>query len=102
MRNIVGKEASQQETIVPQGDERTVNQEKIFEDNPDLRLEDREVIKFLASNNGEAFATEIRERFDLPRSSAWRLIRRLVSLEIVEEVKIGNQSLIRLNKKYLQ
>ena len=82
-------------------EEKTVDLEKIFGINTDLRLEDREVIKFLAENNGEAFATEIRDRFDMPRSSAWRLIRRLVSLEIVEEVKVGNQSLVRIQKRYL-
>ena len=87
-------------TPIPEIDAKTVDLEKIFAINSDLRLEDREVIKFLAENNGEAFATEIRDRFDMPRSSAWRLIRRLVSYEIVEEVKVGNQSLVRIRKRY--
>lgn len=81
-------------------DRPSVDLEKIFDKHDTLRLEDREVIKFLAENNGEAFATEIRERFDLPRSSAWRLIRRLVNNEIVDEIKIGNQSLIRIKERY--
>lgn len=79
-----------------------VNLEKIFDKQPDLRLEDREVIKFMAETNGEAFAAEIRDRFDMPRSSAWRLIRRLVSLEIAEEVKVGNQSLVKIKEEYLE
>jgi uncharacterized membrane protein len=79
---------------------RSVNLEKIFQDH-DLRMEDREVLRYLAENNGEAFATEIRDRFDMPRSSAWRLIRRLISLNIVEEVKVGNQSLVKIKGKYL-
>ena len=87
---------------VPEIDAKTADLEKIFAINDDLRLEDREVIKFLAENNGESFATEIRDRFDMPRSSAWRLIRRLVSNEIVEEVKVGNQSLVRIRKRYLK
>ena len=82
-------------------EEKTVDLDRIFMEFDDLRLEDREVIKFLAETNGEAFATEIRDRFDMPRSSAWRLIRRLVSLDLVEEVKVGNQSLVRIRKKYL-
>ena len=61
---------------------------------------DREVVRYLAEFGGEAFAYEIRERFDLPRSSAWRLIRRLAGLEIVEEVKVGNQSLVKILEKY--
>ncbi len=78
----------------------SVDLDQVFSEHRDLRLEDREVIKFLAGSNGEAFASEIRDRFDLPRSSAWRLIRRLEGLEIIEETKVGNQSLIRLQSKY--
>ncbi len=78
----------------------TIDLDKILGEHKDLRMEDREVIKFIAESNGEAFASEIRNRFDLPRSSAWRLIRRLEGLEIVEETKIGNQSLIRISPIY--
>lgn len=101
MQNIRGKEESTPTVAETRSDVKPVNHALIFEEHPDLRLEDREVIKFLAENNGEAFATEIRDRFDFPRSSAWRLVRRLVSLEIVEEIKMGNQSLIRIRNKYL-
>lgn len=73
---------------------------KIFDRHEDLRLEDKEVLRYLAESGGEAFASEIRERFDLPRSTAWRLIRRLVREGIVEEAKIGNQSLIKVLKEY--
>lgn len=73
---------------------------RIFDKHEDLRLEDKEVIRYLAGNNGEAFASEIRDRFDLPRSTAWRLIRRLIREGIVEEAKIGNQSLIRVKKDF--
>lgn len=81
---------------------REVNLDLIFWHHQDLRLEDKEVIRFLAGSNGEAFASEIRDRFEIPRSSAWRLIRRLVNNEIVEERKIGNQSLVRVRDKYLK
>ena len=81
---------------------REVNLDLIFWHHQDLRLEDKEVIRFLAESNGEAFASEIRDRFEIPRSSAWRLIRRLVNNEIVEERKIGNQSLVRVRDKYLK
>lgn len=78
----------------------TIDLDKILGEHTDLRMEDREVIKFIAESKGEAFASEIRDRFDLPRSSAWRLIRRLEGLEIVEETKIGNQSLIKISPAY--
>jgi uncharacterized membrane protein len=77
-----------------------VDLKKLFNKHPNLRLEDREVIRFLAENGGESFATEIRDRFDMPRSSAWRLMRRLVKEGIAEEKKIGNQSLVRILEQY--
>jgi uncharacterized membrane protein len=81
---------------------REVDLDLIFWQNQDLRLEDKEVIRFMAESNGEAFASEIRDRFEIPRSSAWRLIRRLVNNGIVEERKIGNQSLVRIKDEYLK
>ncbi|MFC1802709.1 helix-turn-helix transcriptional regulator [Thermoproteota archaeon] len=74
--------------------------ERLFEEHPELRLDDREVLKFLAENDGEAFAYDIRERFDIPRTSAWRMIQRLQRYEVVDERKIGGQSLIRIKERY--
>ncbi|MBM3292611.1 LPXTG cell wall anchor domain-containing protein, partial [Candidatus Bathyarchaeota archaeon] len=68
--------------------------------NPELRMDDKEVIRFIAESGGEVFANEIRDRFEIPRTSAWRMIRRLISLGIVEEKKIGGQSLIKITEKY--
>ena len=66
----------------------------------DLKLEDREVLRFIAESQGEVFASEIRDRFEMPRSTTWRLIQRLKDREIIEEVKIGNQSLVRIDSRY--
>ena len=38
---------------------------------------------------------EIRNRFDLPKSTAWRLVKRLEREELVHVVKFGNQNLVR-------
>lgn len=81
---------------------REIDLDKIFWHHQDLRLDDKEVIRFIAESGGEAFASEIRDRFDIPRSSAWRLIRRLVSSGIAEETKVGNQSLVRIRDEYLK
>jgi uncharacterized membrane protein len=80
--------------------EGSVNLEMIFSKNSDLRVDDKEVIRFLSERDGEAFANEIRDRFDIPRTTAWRMIRRLIGMGIVEEKKIGGQSLIFIVKKY--
>jgi uncharacterized membrane protein len=73
----------------------------LFEDKPHLRLDDKEVIRFLADNGGEAFAAEIRERFKVPRTSLWRMIRRLEREEVVEVQSIGGQSLVRISSRYV-
>jgi uncharacterized membrane protein len=73
------------------------NIKKILKSNPQLKQEDKEVIKFLAEKGGKAFEAEIRERFsDMPRTSLWRLVRRLERLEIVEVKKIGLENQVEL------
>ena len=75
------------------------NVEKTVKAYPQLKKEDREVIEFLAEKGGQAFEAEIRERFpDMPRTSLWRLVRRLERLEIVEVKKIGLENQVQLKK----
>jgi len=76
---------------------RKPNVKKIFKANPQLSKEDKAVIQFLAENEGRAFEAEIREKFpDLPRTSLWRLVRRLERMEIVEVNKIGLENQVKL------
>jgi len=78
---------------------RAPSAEKILKAHPELRQEDREVIRFIAERGGKVLEAEIRERFpDLPRTTAWRLIRRLEKMEIVTVKKIGLQNQIELKK----
>jgi len=79
--------------------ETEIDLDKIFNEH-DLKLEDREVLRFIADSQGEVFASEIRDRFEMPRSTTWRLIQRLKEREIIEEVMIGNQSLLRISPQY--
>ena len=78
---------------------RRINVKKIQSQNPTLMKEDIAVIEFLAEKEGKAFEAEIRQRFpDMPRTSLWRLIRRLEGLEIVEVKKIGLENQVQLKK----
>lgn len=78
---------------------RGLNVEKILKAHPQLMKEDKAVIEFLAEQNGTAFEAEIRQRFpDMPRTSLWRLVRRLERLEIVEVRKIGLENQVELKK----
>ena len=74
--------------------------DRIYEENPRLRMDDKEVIRYITENRGELFANEIRERFDIPRTSLWRMIRRLKDKEILEERKVGGQSLVSIHRRY--
>jgi uncharacterized membrane protein len=75
------------------------NVDKILKANPQLKKEDKEVIQFLSEKDGKAFEAEIRERFpDMPRTSLWRLVRRLERLEIVEIKRIGLENQVQLKK----
>jgi hypothetical protein len=74
--------------------------ERIFEENPRLRMDEKEVIRFIAENRGELFANEIRKRFDIPRTSLWRMIRRLKEQDILKERKVGGQSLVSIHGRY--
>ena len=72
---------------------------KALKVDPNLMKEDRAVLEFLAEKDGKAFEAEIRERFpEMPRTSLWRLIKRLERLEIVEVKKIGLENQVTLKK----
>ena len=81
-------------------DDLEIDLETLFEEHPELGMSDKEVLRFMAERGGEAFAMEIRERFDIPRTSTWRMIKRLQRFELVEERKIGGQSLVTIVDRY--
>jgi hypothetical protein len=69
---------------------------KILEERPHLRPEDQQVLKFLVQKEGAAFESEIRSKFQLPKTTIWRLVKRLEREELVEIRKAGGQNLIKL------
>ena len=78
---------------------RTINVKKIINSHPGLMKDDIAVIEFLAEKDGKAFEAEIRTRFpDMPRTSLWRLVRRLEGLEIVEIKRIGLENQVQIKK----
>jgi uncharacterized membrane protein len=71
-----------------------VNQIKL--ERPHLREDDKNLLDYLCEKEGTAFESEIRNKFILPRTSLWRLIKRLEREELLEVRKIGGQNLIKL------
>jgi hypothetical protein len=68
----------------------------ILVERPHLRPEDQQVLKFLAEKEGAAFESEIRSEFQIPKTTIWRLVKRLEREELVEIRKAGGQNLIKL------
>ena len=78
---------------------RRPNVEKIVKVHPQLNKEEQDVIQFLAENEGKAFESQIREHFpEIPRTSLWRLVRRLEKLDIVSVKKIGLENQVKLKR----
>ncbi|MGI0022844.1 MAG: helix-turn-helix transcriptional regulator [Nitrososphaeraceae archaeon] len=61
-----------------------------------LKPEEKEILFYLSDNEGAAFEGEIRNRFILPKTSLWRLIKRLEREDMIEVIKTGGQNLIKL------
>jgi uncharacterized membrane protein len=79
-----------------------VDVEKLFEREKDLRQEEIQVIRFLAEKNGSAFEADVYEMLALPRTTTWRLLKRLEKMEIVEIRKTRRQNIVSVRKKYLK
>lgn len=75
------------------------NLKSVFVEKPHLREDDRQVLKYIVDRGGEALLAEIRNQFNLPKSTAWRLMRRLEREELVEISKFGNQNMVRYKLK---
>ena len=73
---------------------RTVS--RILAENPHLRPEDQGVLLYLAEKDGAAFESELRNKFLLPKTTIWRLVKRLEREGLIEIRKAGGQNLIKL------
>jgi uncharacterized membrane protein len=76
-----------------------LRQRRIQVDTLDLRPEDRDVLQFISEKGGKVLESELRQRFALPKSSMWRLAKRLERMGYVKISKVGIQNEIELVKK---
>ncbi len=79
--------------------EKPVDVETIFEQIPELREDDKQLISFISSNGGKAYESELRKKFLQPRTTMWRAVKRLERYGIVEIEKKELQNLVVLKKK---
>jgi uncharacterized membrane protein len=76
-----------------------LDSETIFQEKPDLRDDDKEIINFLSANGGQAYESELRKKFLLPRTTMWRAVKRLERYGIVEIEKKDLQNIVKLKSK---
>jgi uncharacterized membrane protein len=79
---------------------RRIDIDRIFLVHKDLMPEEKQAVRFLAENNGEAFEADLYEHIKLPRTTTWRLVRRLARMGVIKRTKFRRQNLIRIKNKY--
>lgn len=95
MKNKPKQIVSAQQTTVIAEENEPFNIEKVLE-MPDLREDDKEIIKFIHENGGSALESDLRKKFLLPRTTMWRAVKRLERHELIEITKKDQQNLIKL------
>ncbi len=77
----------------------SLDPETIFSLRPLLREDDKEIIKFISENGGQALESELRKKFLQPRTTMWRAVKRLERQGIIEITKKDLQNLVKLKKE---
>jgi uncharacterized membrane protein len=77
-----------------------VDLEKVFSQHNNLRFDEKEVLKFIAEANEGVFVSELRQHFDVARSTLWRMIRRLENDGIVKTNPVGRETFVQIHPKF--
>jgi uncharacterized membrane protein len=74
--------------------------EEVFSDNPTLRTDEKAVLRYIQESGG-AFITDIRNQFDIPKSSAWRMMKRLEEEGLIETSMVDRETYVQLRSREL-
>lgn len=89
----------QTEIISKNQTEEKVNPQAIFDFRPDMREDDKKIVKFISENGGKVFESELRKKFLQPRTTMWRAVKRLERSGVIEINKKDMQNLVSLKKE---
>ncbi len=81
-----------------QSETASIDAETIFNYRPEMREDDKEIIKFIFDNGGQVLESELRKKFLQPRTTMWRAVKRLERLGVIEIDKKDLQNLVKLKK----
>jgi LPXTG-motif cell wall-anchored protein len=85
----------------PEAQAPEVDLDAVFRDRPHLRTDDKAVLRYVQESGG-TFITEVRERFDIPKSSAWRMVKRLEEEGLLEVSNVGRETYLQLKDQEVE
>ena len=88
----------QTESTEKQIETKSNDAETIFNFRPEMREDDKEIVKFISDKGGQALESELRKKFLQPRTTMWRAVKRLERLGVIEIDKKDLQNLVKLKK----
>lgn len=91
--------AIQTETPEPKPIGGGLDTETIFKMRPEMRDDDKDIVKFISENGGEAFESDLRKKFLQPRTTMWRAVKRLERQGVIEITKKDLQNLVKLKRE---
>jgi uncharacterized membrane protein len=77
-------------------DTEAIDTEAIFKMKPDLREDDKEIVRFISNNGGQVFESDLRKKFLQPRTTMWRAVKRLERNGVIEIEKKDLQNLVKI------
>ena len=85
--------------LPPKPDEPAANVDldAVFKARPNLRTDDKAMLRFIQERGG-VFATEARDHFNIPKSSAWRMIKRLEEEGLLRVTTVGRETYLQLRE----
>lgn len=81
-----------------QTESKPVDVKTIFNFRPEMREDDKEIVKFIFDNGGQVLESDLRKKFLQPRTTMWRAVKRLERLGVIEIDKKDLQNLVKLKK----
>lgn len=72
---------------------------KILRENPWLDEDEKNVLKVVWVKGGGAFESDVREALDLPKTTVWRIIKKLEEDGLVKVEKIRGENYVKLVKR---
>jgi len=96
---IYWRRASSKAVSLPVPEKRVkIDLDRVFRERPHLRTEDKAVLRFVDESGG-AFITDVRNRFGIPKSSAWRMTKRLEKEGLIAVSMVDGETYITLREQ---